>query len=68
MAFTEETVKTAFDNAGGKCEKCKKQLSWENRGREGWGKWEAHHKNGNPDDDRLANCQIICWDCHKATF
>ena len=78
MAFSEETVKKAFDNAGGKCEcrrtshkhpyvRCGKLLVWENRGRgSGKGCWEAHHKNANGGDSK-SNCEILCWECHKNT-
>lgn len=69
MAFSPETIKEAWERAEGLCEKCKKQLTWDNRGDEGRGKWEAHHKiavkDGGSDD--LCNCQILCTDCHKKT-
>jgi hypothetical protein len=77
MAFSEDTVKQRWDSAGGKCEcvrtthghggRCNKTLSWGNRGREGWGAWEAHHI-GSPTDDLYSNCRIYCWECHKSTF
>ena len=78
MAFSDSVVRDAWNRAGGRCEctrarhshiggRCNKQLSWNNRGRDGWGKWEAHHRwVGGP--DTLSNCEILCWDCHKATF
>jgi len=67
MAFSEEIVKKAWDRAQGHCERCKKQLTFENRGRgEGRGCWEAHHKSANG-SDVLSNCEILCFDCHKAT-
>lgn len=78
MAFSEETVLQAWRRAGGRCEcrrtshnhlniRCGKTLVWENRGREGWGAWEAHHINSNGGDD-LSNCEILCWDCHSRTL
>lgn len=77
MAFPQSVVDAAWARSGGYCEctrvshghgkKCGKQLVLGNRGREGRGKWEAHHRTaGGP--DTLSNCEILCWDCHKATF
>ena len=81
MAFSKEVAEKAFDNAGGVCEcartshknhpgkECGKTLSKENQGREtGWGAWEAHHKDGNPDNNELSNCEVLCWECHKQTL
>ena len=77
MAFSEETVKEAWGRSEGRCHcrrtahahgaKCNKLLIWSSKGREGWGGWEANH-TGNPDDDSLSNCEIICWNCHWETF
>ncbi len=78
MSFSEDTVQKAWSRAGGNCEcrrkshnhlyvRCNKQLVWQNRGREGRGAWEAHHLNANGGDG-LANCQILCWECHKKTL
>lgn len=79
MAFSEETVEEAWKRAGGRCEcrrtthnhsyvRCNKELVWENRGREtGRGAWEAHHRSS-IGGDSLSNCEILCWDCHKATL
>ncbi len=80
MAFSDDTVKKAWKRADGKCEcsrtthghsgRHNKTLSWDNRGRDGWGKWEAHHKVSvaSGGDDSLSNCEILCWDCHSQTF
>ena len=79
MAFSNITVETCFNNAGGKCEctrsspnhpwvKCGTRLVWENRNRSGKGAWETHHKDGNTDNDYLSNCEILCWDCHSRTL
>lgn len=80
MAFSEDTVKQAFQRSGGYCEcdrsthghgsHCNNQLVWENRGREGRGAWEAHHKHSVSADgpDSLSNCEILCWECHKKTL
>jgi len=78
MAFPESVVEAAWRRAGGRCEcrrrshnhsyvRCNKQLVWDNRGREGRGKWEAHHRN-RTGGDTLSNCEILCWDCHTATL
>ena len=81
MAFSDEVVRQAWQRAGGKCEckrsthdhsyvRCNKELVWENRGREGRGKWEAHHRTSVEAgrEDTFSNCEILCWDCHSATF
>ena len=76
MPFPESVVEAAWKRANGKCE-CRrsthghsiphsKQLVKENRGRDGRGAWETHHKSG--DSDTLSNCEILCWDCHKQTL
>lgn len=66
MAFSLQTVIDAFNAAKGKCKRCGKQLSWNNRGRSGRGCWEAHHKNSNG-PDTLSNCEILCFECHTNT-
>ncbi len=77
MGFSNDVVEQAWKRCGGSCEcrraahdhlyiRCNKQLVWDNRGREGRGAWEAHHKNANGGDS-LSNCEILCWDCHKGT-
>lgn len=76
MAFSEETVRQAFNNAGGKCEctrgncdhsgRCNKELHWDSRGSEGQYGWEAHHINSEGSDS-LSNCEILCQECHKNT-
>jgi hypothetical protein len=44
MAFSSSVVLDAWKRAGGKCERCNKQLALEIRGRESQGSREAHHK------------------------
>jgi len=63
--FTDETVGNAWN---GCCQNCGKKLKWENRGRDNDNNWEAHHKDGNPKNDKQENCQILCWPCHEKTF
>jgi len=78
MAFPDSVVEDAWKRAGGRCEcrrhshkhpyvRCNKELVWENRGRDGRGKWEAHHRSTTR-GDTLSNCEILCWDCHSRTF
>jgi hypothetical protein len=75
MAFSDETIKQAWQKSGGRCEckrsshdhlvfSCSNELIFENRGREGSGTWEAHHINS-MDGDSLSNCEILCWSCLK---
>ena len=66
MSFNEIDVNNAFIKAGRKCERCGKQLVWENRGREGRGCWEAHHKNRSM-GDIPSNIEILCFECHTNT-
>ena len=77
MAFSENVVTQAWNNANATCEcrrsshnhsyiRCGKHLVWNNRGRIGRGAWEAHHINSNG-GDVLSNCEILCWECHKRT-
>jgi len=78
MAFPDSVVEQAWKRAGGRCEctrvthahgstRCNKDLVWANRGREGRGAWEAHHRTAGG-GDTLSNCMILCWDCHLRTF
>jgi 5-methylcytosine-specific restriction protein A len=69
MAFSDSVVQDAWKRAGGECERCGKQLTWENNCREGRGCWEAHHKTSVAagGSDTLSNCEILCFDCHAKT-
>jgi len=78
MAFSDDVVRRAWNNAGGRCQcrrknhnhlyvRCNKQLVWANRGRSGRGAWEAHHRVSTRGDG-LSNCEILCWDCHSRTL
>ena len=76
MTFPEDIVEKAWARANGICEcgrvshehhtdeDCEEKLIKTNRGREGTGCWETHHKDGNPDNNILSNCEIVCWPCH----
>jgi hypothetical protein len=78
MAFSDETVRQAWDRAGGRCEctraghhhasaGCYNRLIFTNRGREGHNAWEAHHRSATG-GDALSNCEILCWECYSRTF
>ena len=75
MAFPESVLKEAWKRAGGRCEctraahnhaggRCNKELVWENRAKDGLGKWEAHRVR-TYDRDVITNCEVLCWTCHK---
>ncbi len=77
MAFSTETIDSAWRKAGGKCKcrrkthkhsygVCNKTLVRKNRGREGRGAWESHHIS-TTGGDGLANCEILCHSCHVGT-
>ena len=78
MAFPDNKVKVAWELSVGKCEckiaihshkgRCSKELVWDNRGREGSGRWEAHHLDGDTKNNSITNCAIFCWSCHSLTF
>lgn len=69
MAFSQSTIDIAWKRAGGRCEKCGKQLVYANHEDGERGAWEAHHKKAVKDggSDDLGNCQILCLSCHRAT-
>ena len=66
MAFSKRKEKKIFDNAGGKCEKCGKQIVFENRTKGERGAWNAHHKNhvSSGGSDTASNGKALCIDCH----
>lgn len=82
MAFSEETIKEAWDRSEEQCEcerkshghhpRCTAQLIWEHQGRTAKrpGRWEAHHKVSVEagGEDITSNCEILCWGCHSLTF
>lgn len=81
MAFQNDVVEAAWKKSGGKCvcqrtshyyhreSMCGKPLVLESRGNgSGRGAWQAHARDGNPDNGVLANCEILCWDCHKESL
>ena len=70
MAFSIETKRMVFNNAGGKCEKCHKQLVFDNHVEGQRGAWEAHHKTSvaSGGKDIASNGMALCLDCHKRTY
>ena len=66
MAFSEATKRRIFDNAGGKCEKCGKQIVFDNRTKGKRGAWNAHHKNhvASSGSNTARNGRALCIDCH----
>jgi hypothetical protein len=66
--FSDETIKGAWKRADGHCEKCNAELEKDCHDRNKSGCWEAHHKDGNPKNDKPENCQILCWPCHEKTL
>lgn len=62
MSFSTWMIEEAFERQDGLCALCGRQL---NRVRA----WDAHHINGDPDDDRTDNCALLCREannCHLA--
>ena len=66
MAFSEATKKQIFYNAGRKCEKCGKQIVFENRTKGERGAWNAHHRNHAASGGAYtaSNGRALCVDCH----
>jgi hypothetical protein len=65
MAFSDSTVGSCWRIVSGKCERCGKKLAWSDRGSAGVGTWQAHHIDGNPNNDAITNCKILCGPCHE---
>lgn len=70
MAFSESTRLQIFKNARGKCEKCGKQLVYENHFHGQRGAWQAHHRTSVAagGDDTASNGKALCLDCHEDTY
>jgi len=74
--FSDKTIKEAWQRAEGRCEcrlvphehpggRCGKTLTWENRGKESPGGWEAYCRSKICEDDALWNLEILCWECYQ---
>ena len=64
MAFSEYKIGLEWLIAAGSCERCQQRLSWDKRGHLTPYSWEPHHKDGDPNNDSIVNCEILCWDCY----
>ena len=69
MAFSTEDRRKIFDNAGGKCERCGKQIVLDNHYEGQRGAWDAHHRTSvkSGGQDVPSNGKALCLDCHKTT-
>jgi hypothetical protein len=78
MPFSDEVARQAFENSGGQCQcrkrnhphfyiPCGKPLTWDKRGKPGWGGWEANRVDTMRGDD-LVNCEIVCYSCKDKSF
>lgn len=66
MSFPESVRLEIFTRAHGRCEKCGKQLCYENHFRGERGAWQAHHivspESGGT--NVASNGMALCLDCH----
>jgi len=73
--YHTDFIDKAWKRSGGKCEctrwshahnviRCGQELVWENKGKEGKGRWETYHiSRAGP--DTAANYEILCATCYK---
>ena len=68
MPFSAKIREQIFKNAGGKCEKCHKQIVLGNHKEGERGAWDAHHKNhvASGGSDTASNGRALCLNCHKS--
>lgn len=64
--FSEEQRELIFDKTDGDCYYCEKELSFDNRGRQGRGAWEVEHlvPRANGGTDHMNNLVPACWPCN----
>jgi len=78
MPFADDVVKQAFERAGGQCQcrrqghphfyiPCGKPLTWDKRGKPGWGGWDARRRD-TMTGDTPDNCEIVCMSCADKSF
>jgi len=69
MSFSQNTIDSAWNKAGGRCEGCRKGLRYGSKGVESPVGWEAHHIHSVSagGHDGLSNCKILCKKCHQNT-
>jgi len=61
-AFSTEQIRKVFEAQGGVCAnpECRKDLRVTG--------FHVHHKDGNPNNIRISNCELLCPECHHQTF
>ncbi len=75
MAIPDDVLKEAWNRSGAQCEcekrthshfyvPCAKPLIWENRGKKGWGGWDAAHID-EMKGDTASNLKILCMTCYE---
>jgi hypothetical protein len=69
MSFSDSVRREIFDNAKGRCEKCKKEIVFGNHEEGLRGAWDAHHKTSvkSGGKDITSNGKALCLACHKET-
>jgi len=65
-SFKDDIVLHQWKWSSGRCERCRKQLTFEDKDRESRGKWVAHSRSRRY-IDTISDCMILCWECHKIT-
>lgn len=71
MSFSEMVVRGQFRLQQGRCALCGQQIVQQRRGSRMSGGWEAHHIDGNGNNDSAINCACVHsndeYDCHLET-
>jgi len=78
MSSSEGVLRQAWDRASGQCEcmrrthkhfyaPCGRSLRWEKRGEATPGGWQSHQRSV-LDGEAASNIEILCLECHDATF
>lgn len=78
MAFSEEVLRQAWERAGGQCEctrrthrhfytPCGRFLKWDKRNEAAVGGWAARRLK-TFEGDTVSNCEVVCMECHDATY
>lgn len=60
--FSKDQIDIAWDRQNGKCPCCARSLSHVGCG------WDAHHRNGDRNDNRTANLLLVCVNCHHNCY
>ena len=61
-SFSEKQIRMVFEAQGGLCAnpECRRDLRVTG--------FHVHHKDGNPNNIRISNCELLCPECHHQTF